>query len=93
MARLHIRLNDEADRDIIAWLEAQCSRTEAVKGAIRLAMADVPSAESVAIDLGTIRAVFEAVLGERLGEFMATGTQRLPETKDLDAAARLDSMF
>lgn len=93
MVRLDIRLSDENDQDIIAYLNAQDNKTAAVKRAIRTMIGDSAGEEPAAVDLGAIRAVFEAVLDERLaGLTLSTGGQSRQE-EDAEAAAKLDAMF
>lgn len=94
MARLYVRLNEETDKDIIGWLDAQECKTAAVKAAIRAAMGGGHSEPaSVDLDLGAIRCVFEAVLDERLaGLTVATGGNNGGQ-EDKELAAKLDAMF
>lgn len=47
MARLHVRLNEDTDQDVIAWLDVQADKTAAVKDAIRAAMAGRGASVSV----------------------------------------------
>ena len=93
MARLDIRLSDERDKDIIAWLEAQVNRTAAVKEAIRAVIGDHSSEESAAVDLGALRAVFETVLDQRLSGLTLGSAGKPVQEEDAEAAAKLDGMF
>ena len=95
MARLHIRLHDRTDRDIIDWLDSQQDKTAAVKNAIRAALGNIPGTEPAIVDLGAIRAVFEAVLDERLQSLVWVGgaeDPRCPANEDPELAARLDAL-
>ena len=97
MARLHIRLNDETDQDILAWLDAQNDKTAAVKTALRAMMAGgAPQSEAAEMDLCAIRAVFETVLDERLGGLTVVGSDSGaggPSEEDTELAAKLDDLF
>jgi hypothetical protein len=93
MARVDIRLSDESDQDIIAWLDAQDNKTVAVKRAIRTVIDDPSSEEPATVDLSAIRAVFEAVLDERLSGLTLGIAGQSPQGEDSEAAAKLDAMF
>ena len=93
MTRLNMRLHDEHDQDIIAWLDAQRDKTAAVKAAIRAVMGDGRSQESAAVDLSAIRAVFETVLDERLSGLALETVRQKAAGEDSEVAARLDAMF
>ncbi|MBN1813652.1 MAG: hypothetical protein JXA14_17565 [Anaerolineae bacterium] len=93
MTRLNMRLHDERDRDIVAWLDAQEDKTAAIKAAIRAAMSNGHSQEPTAVDLGAIRAVLEAVLDERLSGLALEADRPPRKGEDSDVAAKLDAMF
>jgi hypothetical protein len=93
MARLNMRLHDERDKDIVAWLDTQKDKTAAIKAAIRVAIGTGSSQESTAVDLGAIRSVFETVLDERLPGLALKGTEVSQPKEDPEAAAKLDAMF
>lgn len=86
---LHVRLKEKTDADVIAWLEAQKNKSEAVRDALRAAI--TPSA----LDLAAIRNILEAVLDERLAGLSLTGgCCELPEQSETSRASeRLRSMF
>ena len=93
MARLHIRLSDSADRDIIAWLESQDSKSAAVKSAIRAVMDGTPYNDPATIDLAAIRAILETVLDERLSGMTVLTPGQAAQGEDPKAAVKLDAMF
>ena len=63
---LQVRLNGERDADIIAWLNAQKNKSDAVRDVLRQAIApSQPHSDMPALDLGAIRQVVEAALDER----------------------------
>ena len=96
---LQVRLNGERDADIIAWLNAQDSKSDAVRDALRQAIAPSrPHSDMPALDLGAIRQVVEAALDERLaGLALASGSTRQdtdePAGENAELAARLDDMM
>ena len=93
MARLNMRLHDERDKDIVAWLDTQKDKTAAIKAAIRVAIGIGSSQKPTAVDLGAIRSVFETVLDERLSGLALRGTSVPQPKEDPEAAAKLDAMF
>jgi hypothetical protein len=93
MTRLNMRLHDERDKDIIAWLDAQEDKTAAIKAAIRAAMGNDRPQEPTALDLSAIRVVFETVLDERLSGLALEAVEQLPKGEDSEVAAKLDAMF
>ena len=95
MARLNMRLHAQTDRDLIEWLDGQPDKTAAVKNAIRAVVGSRPDAEPAVVDLRAIRALFEAVLDERLeslARMPQAGDSYSPEEEDPDLAARLDAI-
>lgn len=94
MARLHIRLNEEADKDIVAWLAEQADKSAAVKDAIRATIGgNVQEADGPAVDLCAIRAVLEAVLDERLSNLALAPGAAAAQDEDQELASKLDAMF
>jgi hypothetical protein len=93
MTRLNMRLHDERDKDIVAWLDTQKDKTAAIKAAIRAAIGIDPSQEPAAMDLSAIRSVFETVLDERLSGLALKDKEASQPDEDPDAAAKLDAMF
>ena len=93
MTRLNMRLHDERDKDIVAWLDTQKDKTAAIKAAIRAVIGIGSSQEPAAVDLSAIRSVFETVLDERLSGLALKDTEASQPDEDPDAAAKLDAMF
>jgi hypothetical protein len=93
MARLNMRLHDERDKDVVAWLDAQKDKTAAIKAAIRAAIGIDASQEPAAVDLSAIRSVFETVLDERLSGLALKDRETSQPDEDPEAAAKLDAMF
>ncbi|MBD3373737.1 hypothetical protein GF406_01770 [candidate division KSB1 bacterium] len=94
MAQFRMRLHDQEDRDLIAWLDAQEDKTAAVKAAIRAAMdggpGDTGAVELDAASLAAIRAVFEAVIVEH-GGIAAAPVEAAGCDPELET--KLDTMF
>ena len=76
---LHMRLNPEGDRDIIAWLDAQPDKTAAVKAAIRRVMGNGDDLEAI------VRRAVISALDER-------GVQAAIQV-DPELEAKLDDLF
>ena len=94
MAAFQMRLNCKKDADILRWLDEQENKTHAVKEALRTFIAgDASHSEPAHVDLCSIRAVFEAVLDERLRDLVFSDNGSSPQSEDRDAAAKLDAMF
>ena len=94
MTRLHIRLNDSSDSDIIRWLDSQRDKTAAVKNAIRAAMTSTPSRdEATSLDLDAVRTILESVLDERLSGLALAAMGQSSKDEDPETAAKLDAMF
>lgn len=90
--RFQMRLHPEYDADVIAWLDAQADKTEAVKALIRSPGGVQPQAGSpAAVDLAAIRQVFEAVIAEKLGGAALAVTAS--ESGDPELERKLDEMF
>lgn len=91
--RVHVRLDRETDADIIAWLDSQRNRSEAVRKALRAAIAPT------GLDLGALRGVVEAALDEKLANLAlvnGNGAETAPVdplAEDPELAAALDNMF
>lgn len=82
-------LDKEEDRDIVAWLAERRNQSQAIRDALRAAIAP-PSA----LDIGAIRAAVEAALDERLaGLTLTNGNPPEPTAEDPELGAALDDMF
>ena len=86
---LQVRLHDDKDADITAWLDAQVNKSEAVRQALRRAIAP-PSQQGC--DATTMRQVFEAVLDEKLAGLALKKGESEPGGEDPELAARLDGL-
>lgn len=97
--RFQMRLHQEHDADVIAWLEAQPDKTEAVKALIQSAQGNNVAgpqlgqyASSSPIDLVAIRQVFEAVLDEKLANLGAPAVKE-SSGGDPELERKIDQMF
>jgi hypothetical protein len=94
MVKVTAVFDEERDADIITWLNEQRNRSEAIRNAIRVAIAPPP-----ALDISAIRAVVEAALDEKLaGPALVSGSglgikPADPPAEDPELAATLDGMF
>ena len=94
MVKVTVVFDKERDADIIAWLEEQRNRSEAIRTAIRDSLSSSP-----VLDIGAIRAVVEAALDDRLsGLALVNGDESAnepadPPGEDPELAAALDGMF
>ena len=91
---LQVRLHEQRDADVIAWLDEQANKSETVRRALRAAIAPSPTPSPT----WEIRSVIEAVLDEKLaGLALVRAGQddiapNLPE-EDPELSAVLDGMF
>jgi len=81
-------LDRERDGDIMAWLAEQRNQSQAIRDALRTAIAPPP-----ALDIGAIRAAVEAALDERLITTTNNNNHSSEPGEDPDLAAALDRMF
>jgi len=81
-------LDEEKDKDIVAWLTKQRNQSQAIRDALRTAIAPPP-----ALDIGAIRAAVEAALDERLITTTNNNNHSSEPGEDPDLAAALDRMF
>lgn len=84
--RMTFALDSERDAALIAWLEAQANRSEAIRAALMRAAA------TREVTLADVLAAIEA-LGQRLAGLQVSQTEgRLVVQEDPDLAAALDSL-
>ncbi len=95
--RFQMRLHQDYDADVVAWLNAQADKTEAVKGLIRAVINAGPNgAPPAALDLVTIRMVIETVFDEKLSGIVLAGRLPqggLPGQGDPKLERKLDDLF
>ncbi|MBN1934099.1 MAG: hypothetical protein JW934_05520 [Anaerolineae bacterium] len=95
--RFQMRLHQEYDADVVAWLNAQADKTAAIKGLIRTVInAGSNGAQPAAIDLVAIRMVIETVFDEKLSGIVLAGglpESRLPSQGDPELERKLDDLF
>lgn len=87
-----IKLNVHKDAARIAWLDSQKNRTDAIRALVDGATT-TEREQTAAVDLCAIRAVFEAVIDEKLAGLSLAGQPENTTTgENPELAARLDGL-
>jgi len=80
MRRYTLSVDESTDPQIVAWLDAQANTSASVRQLIQAHLnGGAPGEAAAAVDLPALRAVFEAVLDERLNGISLTASPAAPD--------------